>query len=138
MNLLAASLVCLVFLLACIALRLVPVAGAIVDTAGKAMATMRDRTLDDDAKEQAARSAAIGLFGGFLSIVWRTAAAVGASMALLYGGDWLGIFDADAAMTTLVSWEFIIATTILITIIWIAFSRWQAHAASRTPSRKKA
>jgi hypothetical protein len=137
-NLLAASLVCLVFLLACIALRLVPVAGAIVDTAGKAMATMRDPALDDDAKEQAARSAAIGLFGGFLSIVWRTAAAALASLVVLYGGDWLGLFDADAVMTTLASWEFIIATTVIVTIIWFAFSRWQAHAASRAPSRKKA
>lgn len=138
MNLIAASLVCVVFLLACIALRLVPVAANIVNAAGKALATMRDPALDDDAKEQAARSAAISLFGGFLSIVWRTAAAVAASFVVLYAGDWLGIFDTDAVMTTLASWEFIVATTVIITVAWIAFSRWRAQAASSAPSRNKA
>lgn len=138
MNLLAASLVCIVFLLACIALRLVPVAGDIVRTAGGALATMRNPALDDDAKEQAARSAAIGLFGGFLSIVWRTAAAVAASLVVLYAGDWLGIFDADAVMTTLASWEFIVGTTVVITVLWIAFSRWRTQSASGAPSQRRA
>jgi hypothetical protein len=137
-NLLAASLVCGVFLLACIALRLVSVAGAIIDTAGKALAAMRDEALDDDAKERVARSAAISLFGGFLSVVWRTAAAVLTSLAVLYGGEWLGLFDADAAITTLASWEFIVATTVVITVLWIAYSRWQGQTASRTAGRKKA
>ncbi|MEZ5863115.1 MAG: hypothetical protein R3D25_03225 [Geminicoccaceae bacterium] len=136
MTLLAACIVCIVFLLACIALRLVPVASAIVATSGKALATMRDPTLDDDAKEQAARSAAIGLFGGFLSIVWRTAAAVAASLAVLYGGDWLGIFNVDAVMAMLASWEFIIATTVVITILWIAFSRWRSHTSASAPGRR--
>ncbi len=93
------------------------------------MATMRDRTLDDDAKELAARSAAIGLFGGFVSIVWRAAAALVASLALLYGGDWLGIIDGDAVMTTLASWRFLIGTTVAITVLWVVVGRWRARTA---------
>lgn len=94
------------------------------------MATIRDQTLDDDAKELAARKAAIGLFGGLVSILWRGAAATFASLALLYGGDWLGLFDSDAVMTTLVSWHFLVGATVVITILWIVVGRWRAQAAA--------
>ena len=92
------------------------------------MATLGDQTLDDDAKELAARKAAIGLFGGLVSIVWRAAAATVASLALLYGGDWLGLFDSDAVMTKLVSWHFLIGATVAITILWVVVGRWRAQA----------
>jgi len=129
-DLLAASLVCIVFLLACIALRLIPIAGTIAQMARTAIVTMRDQTLDDDAKELAARSAAIGLFGGFVSIVWRAAAALVASLAVLYGGDWLGIIDGDAVVTTLASWSFLIGTTVIITFLWVVVGRWRARTAT--------
>jgi hypothetical protein len=93
------------------------------------MATMRDQTLDDDAKELAARSAAIGLFGGFVSIAWRAVAALIASLAVLYGGDRLGVIDGHAVMAMLSSWSFLIGATVAITILWLAVERWRAHTA---------
>lgn len=130
-ELLTASLVVVVFIVVCIALRLVPVAKGINATAAAALGAMRDAALDDDAKEMAARRAAISLLAAFLSIVWRTVVAVLASLAVIYAADAIGIVAADMVMRRLESWEFIVAATLVVTALYLLLARRRRRAATR-------
>lgn len=123
-----ASLVVVAFLVVCLALRIVEVARRINRTAGGALAAMRDPALDDDAKERAARAAAIGLLGGFWAIVWRALLALAASAALVLIADRLSLAPADAVMRRLESWPFIITATVVLTLLYVAMVVWRRVA----------
>lgn len=130
-ELLAASLVVVVFIVVCVVLRLVPVAKEISATAAAALGAMRDQDLDDDAKEAAARRAAISLFGGFLSIIWRTAVAVLASFAVIYAADAVGIVPARSVTRRLESWEFVVGATVIVTSLYLLVVRRRGGATAR-------
>jgi hypothetical protein len=83
--------------------------------ARRGITAMRDPTLDDQAKEKVAQRAALGLFGGFLSITLRSLIAVLASAAVVYAADLMEFVPASAALDRLASCEFILATTALLT-----------------------
>jgi hypothetical protein len=119
LALVVACLVVLAFIAACYALRIVAVARRIVATARQSMRTMRDPALDDEIKEKAAQRAAIVLFGGFLSITFRSLVAVLASSAVIYAADLAGFVPAPVAIDLLGSWEFIVATTVMLTAAYL-------------------
>ena len=114
MALVVACLVVLAFLGACYALRIVTVARRVLMTARQSMTAMRDPALDDEAKEKTAQQAAVALFGGFLSITLRSLIALLASAAVIYAADLTGLVPAPVAVDLLASWEFIIATTVVL------------------------
>lgn len=128
-ELVTASVVVIVFLVVCLALRIVEVARQINDTAGGALAVMRDPALDDDAKERAARSAAIGLLGAFWAIVWRALVSLAVSVVVVFLADRLGLAAAGGVMRQLESWPFIVAATVILTVLWVAVVVWRRHRA---------
>jgi len=123
LSLLVASAVVVVFLVVCLALRIVDVARAVNRTAAAAFAGMRDPALDDDAKERAARTAALALFKAFLAILWRGGVALVASIALLEGADLAGLAPAAAVMRQLESWPFIMGATVVLTALYAVVAR---------------
>jgi hypothetical protein len=123
LALVVACLVVLAFMVACYALRIVPVARRLLVVAGQSIATMRDPTLDDDTKERAARQAAVALFRAFLSITLRSLIAVLASATVIYAADLSGLVPATVAIDLLESWEFIIATTVALTAAYFVLAR---------------
>jgi hypothetical protein len=131
LALVVACLVVLAFVAACYALRLVAVARRIVETARQSVKTMRDPAVDDEAKEKAAQQAAIALFGGFLSITLRSLVAVLASAAVVYAADLVGFVPAPVAIDLLASWEFIVATTAVLTAAYVVVARMFPVASQR-------
>jgi hypothetical protein len=123
LALVVACLAVLAFIVTCHVLKIVTVARRVLTTAHRGMTAMRDPALNDDAKEQAARQAAVGLFSGFLSITLRSIIAVLASAAVIYGADLMGLVPASAAIDRLASWEFIIATTVVLTAGYVIVVR---------------
>lgn len=123
MALVVACLVVLAFLGACHALKIIAVARRTLATAREAARLMRDPALDDMTKEKAARQAAIGLFGGFLSITFRALIAVSISAAVLYAADVMRVVPAPVAIDRLESWEFIVATTLAMAAGYLVVAR---------------
>jgi hypothetical protein len=131
LTLLVACLVVLAFVAVCHALKVVTVARQVVATARRGMEAIRDPALDDEAKEKAAQRAAVGLFHVFLSITLRSLIALLASAAVVYAADAAGLVPAPATMARLASWEFIIATTIVLTAGYFAIVRAFPEASRR-------
>jgi hypothetical protein len=115
LALVVACLAVLGFIVACHVLKIVTVARGVLTTAHHGMSAMRDPAIDDDAKERAARQAAVDLFSGFFSITFRSIIALLASATVVYGADLMGLVPASAAIDRLGSWEFIVATTVVLT-----------------------
>jgi hypothetical protein len=123
MTLIIACLVVLAFIVVCHAMRIVTVTRQALGTARGGMAAMRDPALDDEAKERAAKRAAIGLFGGFFSITLRSLVAVLASAAAIYAADITGLAPAPGTIALLASWEFLSATALVLPAAYLMVGR---------------
>jgi hypothetical protein len=128
LTLVVACLAVFAFIAACFALKIVSVARRVMAAAHRGMTAMRDPTLNDGAKEQVARQAAVVLFGGFLSLTLRSLFAVSASAAVVYAADLMDLVPASAAIARLASWDFILATTVAVTAGYIIVVRAFAQA----------
>lgn len=78
-----------------------------------AMSALADPATSDDEKEPAAQSASARLFGHFLHIVLRSAAALALPTLALYAADRVGLISFDAATAVMMSWPFIAATCVV-------------------------
>lgn len=107
-------------------LRVLDAAGAgerTIVTARGAVATLRDAALSDEEKERAARQAARGLFRGFFAILLIGGAALAAAAVVVWAGSAAGLYPLDALLATAVGWPFLLASTLLGTLAWIAAER---------------
>jgi hypothetical protein len=74
--------------------------------------------LDADAKEAAARAAALGMFGAFFHITLRVLFALGLPAALIAGMAAAGVVDGTALKAAITNWYFIIGSTIVMLAFW--------------------
>lgn len=90
------------FVLAFHFLKIVPATKDSVAVARGAFDAVRSRSVSDEEKEAASRQAAAQLFGGFISILIRSAAALAISLLPVLFGATTGLFtigEATAAAT---------------------------------------
>lgn len=90
------------FVLAFHFLKIVPATKDSVAVARGAFDVVRSRSISDEEKEAASRQAAAQLFGGFISILIRSAAALAISLLPVLFGATTGLFtigEATAAAT---------------------------------------
>ena len=92
-------------------------------TARAAVATLSDAGLGDDAKEAAARAAAAALFRSFLVLVGIAVAALGSPALLVWAGSAAGLYRFDHAVAAATGWPFLLASTLLAIVAWIALER---------------
>lgn len=107
-------------------LRVLDAAGAgsrAVRTARAAAATLRDRSLTDDEKERAARTAAVGLFRSFLAIALIGAAALAAPAVLIWAGSAAGFYSMDALVAVATGWPFLLGSTLVAVVAWFAMEK---------------
>jgi hypothetical protein len=92
-------------------------------TARGAAATLSDSGLGDDAKEAAARAAAATLFRSFLGLAAIALAAVGIPALLIWAGAAAGLYSLDQAVAVATGWPFLLGSTLLAVVSWIALER---------------
>jgi hypothetical protein len=85
-----------------------------IKTAQSAMETMRDKSLDDEAREKAIQGASIKLFTAFFSILIRSAAALAISFLPIYLAHWTGLATIDAVIGFLSRWDVIVIVSAVI------------------------
>ena len=81
--------------------RVVSVATTALGTAQNAVATMRDGSLDDQARERAMQQASMRLFGHFASILGRVAVALVVSLVPVVIADQSGVATAASVIAFL-------------------------------------
>ena len=96
--------------------KLVEKSTRVIDISRRAVADLRSSELDDDAKESAMQSHAKQLFGIFFRVNMGGIEAVFLPVAVIWELDRLQFVSLDAILRVALSWHFIIATTILISI----------------------
>jgi hypothetical protein len=96
---------------------------AALRTARGAAATLSDAGLGDDAKEAAARRAAAALFWSFLVLTGIAVAALGVPALLVWAGSAAGFYPLDHAVAAATGWPFLIGSTLLAVVAWIAMER---------------
>jgi hypothetical protein len=87
-----------------------------------AMNTLNNASISDDEKERAAQAASLRLFGHFLQIALRSAAALAAPTLALYAADRAGLISFNDVMTAMMSWPFIVSTCVVAMLV-LAFMR---------------
>lgn len=108
-----------IFLVALLLLRVVPAASNALTIARGAFEALRDPGLDDAARERAARSASIRLFGSFISILARGALAVAASLLPIWLADALGLARYDQIFDFLARWDVILIASIVLVLGYV-------------------
>jgi hypothetical protein len=111
-NLLGALLVVAGFVVILHAMRLVPKGVEVASASQAALAVIRDPDLDDDAKAALMQRHAKRLFALFLLLAGGGAAALLLPLALVYGLAAAGLMSYDGVIATLVSWQFLLVTTL--------------------------
>jgi hypothetical protein len=84
----------------------------------EALAVVRDRSLDDLAKEQAMQTHAKGLFGLFAAITAISAVSLGVPLGVVWLLDLAGLVDLAAACDALRTWPVLVAGVVLGWLIW--------------------
>jgi hypothetical protein len=118
-----AALAIAVFMFAFMALGIVPVARAAINTSRAASRALADPALDDDGREQALRQASLSLLGNFASITLRGALALALSGLSMLAADAAGVAPIGEVITLLSSWQAIVVTTIVLTAAWLIWNR---------------
>ena len=96
--------------------KLVDKSNCVINISRQAVADLRNTELDDDAKELVMQRHAKQLFGLFFLITIGGIAAVFLPLAIIWGLDRLHIVSLDAILGVALSWPFVIAATVLITV----------------------
>jgi hypothetical protein len=96
----------------------------VIDVAKLALTDLRNPGLDDDTKEIALQRYAKRLFGLFLVLTLGGAGALFLPLGCIWLLEQLGVLSFDAVIDTTLSWEFLLATTLLaLVIFWIVRKR---------------
>jgi hypothetical protein len=122
-NVLGALVVVAGFLVILHVARLVPKGVEITSVSRTALAVVRDPDLDDDAKAALMQRQAKRLFMLVLVLTCGGAAALLVPVGLIYALDVAGLFSFDGVMATLMSWQFLLATSVGSVAIFWAIAR---------------
>lgn len=99
---------------------LVTRARAVISLTSQTMASMAEKSLDDEEKERLVQSAALRLFGHFGMITLIAIIILAISGLVMWVGDFLGLAPFAAVSDFLLSWEVIIGMTLLIiAVFWL-------------------
>ena len=79
-----------------------------------ALAAIRDPSLDEGARERAVQRASIELFGSFVSISIRSAAALLAAAAPIYAAELSRLAAADSVLRFMARWEVVLGASFAI------------------------
>jgi hypothetical protein len=121
MSLAGATLLVIGFVVLSKIFGLIQKSTAVIDVAKLALTDLRNPGLDDDAKEIALQRHAKRLFGLFLLLTLGGAAALFLPVGLIWLLEQLGLLSFNAVIDTTLSWEFLLASTLLaLAILWIA------------------
>lgn len=123
MIVLSALLSVLFFLIAFWRLKITRVGTNAVKTAQAALATMSDKSMDDEAREKAIQGASIKLFGAFFSIVIRSALALGISFLPIGMAHWTGLATMDEVIGFLSRWDVIVVISVVMIGGYLLFAR---------------
>ncbi|MBY5934998.1 sulfotransferase [Tateyamaria omphalii] len=99
------------------------VAGGIVETTQHALAVMMNSDIADEDKEAQVQRASIKLLGGFFWITGIGAAAIGASVLIVWGGAVLGYYAVDQAIAVALGWPFLLGSTAAAIALWIGLDK---------------
>ena len=106
------------------ALKLIPRGIEVVTVSNRALADLRNRELDDYAKEVAMQSHAKRLFALFLLLLFGGALALILPLGIIYLLEVGGILSFQAVIDTTISWEFLVPTTVVsLIVLWWLISR---------------
>jgi hypothetical protein len=105
-------------------LNIVTVARRALATTRLAVVQMRDPDLDDLQRERAVQSAGLSLAGSFLSILWRSCAALLAAMLLPVIADRIGLVPFAQSMAFLSRTDVILVSAGLAVLLWIGTARY--------------
>lgn len=103
------------------------IAASAIDTSRHVARAMRDSALTDEAKERAVRRASGMLLENFLSIAWRSAAAVGAALLVLWLVDASGFADSSAVAGLLGTWRGIAIALFATAVVYLVPSKRRAR-----------
>lgn len=123
MTVLVAVASILVFVLALGRSGVVSVSGAVLAEMRRASLVLRDRALDDLAKERAARRAALRLFGASAGILLRGGVVVGLAFLPIWIADLAGLAPAGAVLDWLMRPEVIVVASLVLLGGWLAGRR---------------
>jgi hypothetical protein len=93
---------------------IVAVAAAASQTAGSALAALRDPLLDDVARERRMRAASLALFGAAASIALRSALVLVLAAAPVVLAHAAGLARYDEVVDYLLSWPVLIGATVVL------------------------
>ncbi|NOE20669.1 hypothetical protein GS634_21275 [Ruegeria atlantica] len=106
------------FVLALVALRLIPTAISAINIASAAVAAMRDPSLNEEARETAVQRASLRLFGCFGQILWRFLTILAISAAPILTANALGLAETEAVTAWLLRWDVIIILSVSLIALW--------------------
>ena len=112
MSVFGALLVVAGFVVVLHVMRLVPKGAEVASASRAALAVIRDPALDDDAKAALMQRQAKRLFALFLLLTLGGGAALLLPLGLVWGLDALGLLSLEGVIATLLSWQFLLATTL--------------------------
>jgi hypothetical protein len=106
----------------------VRVAAGVLATTHRAVAVMRDGSLDDMAREQAIRRASMKLMADLASILVRGAFSLAASLLPIWLGEATALADADAVFAFLARWDVILVASGVMVVGYLARIRlWPSN-----------
>jgi hypothetical protein len=123
MSYVGASLLVVGFLATAHLLGIVDLAASVFARSREALADLRNPDLDDDAKERALQGHAGKLFGAFLLLVLMFAIALVVPLGVLYLLDLPGWLPLEGSMDVAMSWPFLVASAVVITVAVIVLRR---------------
>lgn len=123
MNIFGSVLIVILFVVLLKALKLVARSRQVVSLSQESLSIVSDKQLSDDEKEARLQKHSVTLIGLFGILVAGSAVALGAPIGMVWGLDKLGMMSFDGVMAVLVSWPFLLASTVLGTGAYVLVSR---------------
>lgn len=99
------------------------VATGVLNTTQHALSVMMNSDVTDEEKEMQVRRASLKLLGGFFGIAAIGAAAIGASVLIVWGGAVFDFYAVDQAISVALGWPFILGSTAAAVALWIGLDR---------------
>ena len=117
MNLLGALIVVAGFVFLLRALKLVPMAMEVTTVSRAALGVVQNPDLDDDAKGERMQQHAKRLFILFVLLTLGAAAALLLPVGLIWLLAQTGLLSYDGVIALLLSWQFLLATTVVAAVV---------------------
>jgi len=111
------------------------VAARVLRTTAAGVSSMMDPELEDNDKESAARRAGLELLGAGYGLFWRFVSALGATAAIVFATDALGLVPSADVWSMMMRPSFIITISVVLILAMSIFARITRKTGSDTLSR---